>query len=347
MKLCQAAFAIAAMIAVFAACSSEEASTATPRGTSTPTPEPTVAPGHDAWVSVSVATVWHSPDAVRDVDQPALENPVRIRDWLAISVADRADLEGRADSQALLGDRVSVLAIDGDWAQVVVPDQATPLDSRGYPGWVPVRQLSALAPRPSGDLMTVLAKTAWLKDADGKQVMEIGFGTTLPVYEDDHAISKVGLPDGKTLFMEDVAAEIYCANSPALTPVDQVLPNFVGFYVGTPYLSGGTSGFGFDSAGFVYQIYRFLGVAVPRDAAAQEEAGTAVSRDELQPGDLVYFDGGYGIYIGAGEVVYAPKSGPAVRQATMDAKTFAGARRVLTLQTARPPAPPGTRCGAP
>lgn len=344
-----AGFAVALVIS---ACSDDAEQSATPNGTATPSPAPTIAAGNDAWASVSVATLWRSPEAVRDVDQPALENPVRIDAWLRMSDVDRADLVGRAGSQVLLGERVSVLAIGGDWAQVVVPDQATPLDSRGYPGWIPVRQLSAIAPKPSNNLMSVLAKRAWLKDAKGKQVLEIGFGTTLPVYEDNHAISKVGLPGDETLFMEDVAAEIYCAGSPALEPIDQVLPNFVSFFVGAPYLPGGVSGFGFDSAGFVYQIYRFLGVTVPRDVAAQQDAGVAVSRDALQPGDLVFFDGGdSGIFIGNGTMVYAPKSGPAVAQASIDqepsASTFAGARRVLALQTARPPAGPGTLCVGP
>ena len=145
-----------------------------------PTP-PQVRAGASAWVAVSVATAWRSPASPRAVDAPALANPARIRQWLAsMSVNDQAGLIDRADSQTLLGDRVLVLAISGAWAKIVVPDQSTPLDSRGYPGWVPIAQLSAVAPPTTQYVATVVASTAWLLQG-GVQTIEVSFGTRLPV----------------------------------------------------------------------------------------------------------------------------------------------------------------------
>jgi hypothetical protein len=122
---------------------SPTAVTSTPRRT-----PPEVRGGAPAYVAVAMATVWRSPSSPRPVDAPALTNPVRVREWLAaLSASDQSGLIGRADTQMLLGDQVEVLALSGAWASVVVPDQATTLDSRGYPGWVPTVQLSPVAPQ--------------------------------------------------------------------------------------------------------------------------------------------------------------------------------------------------------
>ena len=57
----------------------------------------------------------------------------------------RADLtdSNRTQTQALYGAPVLVLARQGAWSQVVVPRQPTPRDARGYPGWIPTRQLTS------------------------------------------------------------------------------------------------------------------------------------------------------------------------------------------------------------
>jgi hypothetical protein len=90
--------------------------------------------GGTAFVAVTVATGWHSSTSPRGVDAPALANPVRIRAWLAsLSPSQQAGLIGRVDTQVLLGDRVLLIELTGTWARVVVADQATPIDARGYP----------------------------------------------------------------------------------------------------------------------------------------------------------------------------------------------------------------------
>jgi hypothetical protein len=85
-----------------------------------------------------VATLWHLPTSPRSVDASALTDPVDVRHWLAaMTTTQRRDLNGRVDSQLLLGEKVVVDKRQGTWAHVVVPDQPTPLDARGYPGWIP------------------------------------------------------------------------------------------------------------------------------------------------------------------------------------------------------------------
>ena len=98
-----------------------------------------------AYVTVSVATVWTTPQSPRPVDHPALTNPVDIRGWLSAMTPDQQEAltsDNLDQTQALFGDRVVVVGEQGDWDEVVVPDQPTPKNSQGYPGWIPKAQLT-------------------------------------------------------------------------------------------------------------------------------------------------------------------------------------------------------------
>jgi peptidoglycan DL-endopeptidase CwlO len=104
-------------------------------------------------------------------------------------------------------------------------------------------------------------------------------------------------------------------------------------YLGVPYVWGGASPSGFDCSGFTMYAFAQVGVSLPHNAAMQYGYGSPVARENLQPGDLVFFNGlGHvGIYIGGNQMIHAPHTGDVVKISTLTgwyAATYVGARRL-------------------
>ena len=105
--------------------------------------------------------------------------------------------------------------------------------------------------------------------------------------------------------------------------------------LGKPYVYATAGPDTFDCSGLVVYSYAAVGVSLPHSSYELWNAGVYVSKDQLQPGDLVFFDGlGHvGIYIGGGQFIHAPHTGDVVKISNLNdgwyAATYVGARRIL------------------
>lgn len=147
----------------------------------------------------------------------------------------------------------------------------------------------------------------------------------------------------------------FLADQGLLTKIDKVrqnvshkaselVVNAMGF-LGVPYKWGGTdAGTGFDCSGFVMSVYQqSIGLLLPRKAEEQAAATQKIDQNDLQPGDLVFFNtmrrafSHVGIYLGNGKFIHAPRPGAEVRIESMGGsywqRRFDGARRVAGSAT--------------
>jgi len=252
------------------------------------------APAPTATVRVPVANVWEAPDAGHLPLDP------HVWPTAAVTVAQRLALVGHMPTQVLYGERVRVLARRGGWTKIVVPDQPSPLDARGYPGWVRSWQLGPAFSAP----LVVTVKVARLPNGT-----QIGFGSQVPAG---------ALPAAATRRLPVTRAGIV-----------KTAEQFLGLH----YLWGGLSRWGYDCSGLTWAAYRAHGITIPRDADAQFAAGRPVSLRQMLPGDLLFYEqpvvGHVAMYIGGGKMIEAPNSRSEVRIVPVRTSDFRGVRRYL------------------
>jgi len=277
-------------------------------------------PGDTAAIDVSVATLWKAPNLYRSIDRPSVTNPVDPARWSRnlSTTESRVWLDSHVQTQALYGQLVTVLALREGWAKVAVHDEPDPQDPRGYPGWLPLRQLKP-AYDATGPSVVVQEPTATL-GVRGR-TGQLSYGTRLPVVGG----SRVRTPDG--------IGTLTGAREP-LPPSNASVIAQAKRFLGVHYLWGGLSSWGFDCSGLIWTVYRAHGLTIPRDADPQMHHGTPVARNALRPGDLLFFGSpGYAehvtIYLGRGVQIEAPDSAHRVRISPVRWAHYIGARRYL------------------
>lgn len=297
-----------------------------------------------AYVDVSVATLWTNPSKPRPkIDTPALTNPVDLQQWLD-NMPTRADrleltLKNATQTQALLGNKVYILAQQKGWDEVAVPGQPTPKNPLGYPGWVPAVQLvqspayAQLQNRPFA--LVNGAPTVWLYNDPqlSQPFMQISYDTRLPVLElnGNKTAIEVQTPTQGPKWLSTKTADVYTTNSDIPYPTAAQLVKTEEMFVGGTYLWAGRSGFMVDSSGLPELVYDGNGITIPRDENAQAISGLwfgypRLSNTDvagLKLGDELFYAGNNGtdtegiyhgaMYVGNGEMEEAYGAGFPVR----------------------------------
>jgi cell wall-associated NlpC family hydrolase len=278
-------------------------------------------PGEHAAIDVSVATLWKAPNLARAIDRPSLTNPVDPAQWShdLATTESRVWLDSHVQTQALYGQQVVVLARSAGWARVAVVDEPDPQNVHGYPGWLPVSQLAPDFDR-SGNPVVVLARTGTLRIRG--RTLQLSYGTELP------SLSKgrVRTPDGIGT-LTGTAPTLRATNASIIAQAKR--------FLGTHYLWGGLSSWGFDCSGIIWDVYRAHGLTIPRDADPQRHHGRPVARSALRRGDILFFGSpSYAehdaIYLGGDRMLEAPDSAHRVRIVPVRWTYYIGARRYLT-----------------
>ncbi|QDP97635.1 hypothetical protein FOE78_18500 [Microlunatus elymi] len=121
------------------------------------------------------------------------------------------------------------------------------------------------------------------------------------------------------------------AAAPAASGKGAQVVAFAKAQIGKPYVFGATGPGSYDCSGLTLAAWKSVGVQLDRTSQAQFGDGVSVSRDQLQPGDLVFFYGSspshVGIYVGGGTIIHAPRPGQSVEYTKMSYMPFSGARR--------------------
>ncbi|UOX85137.1 NlpC/P60 family protein [Amycolatopsis sp. FBCC-B4732] len=120
------------------------------------------------------------------------------------------------------------------------------------------------------------------------------------------------------------APNVQAPTAAAQTAVDAALSK-----LGSPYGWGDTGPSSFDCSGLMLWAYGKAGIKLPRSSREQSTFGAAVPRDQLQPGDLVFYYSPVshvGMYLGDGKMVHAPDTGDVVKISPLQSQ-YAGARR--------------------
>ncbi|MFB1081866.1 NlpC/P60 family protein [Jeotgalibacillus sp. JSM ZJ347] len=273
-----------------------------------------------AQINVTAATLWTEPASPRDLDQPALEAPVRIDAWLeGMTAEERKELldGNKVQSQVLYGETVTIEEVNDGWAHVVVLSQSSKKHPAGYPGWIPFSQLTEINEdnmEASEEKAIITADFTPLLNEGGEALVTLAFTTILPVTDLEDGMVGVHTPHGQAFVKRD-AVKLFTGELEKGTPA-AILKDGERF-LDLLYLWGGMTPYGYDCSGFSYSMMRANGYLIPRDASDQAADGKEIAKEDVQPGDLIFFayEEGKGrlhhvaIYQGDGKMIHSPTPG--------------------------------------
>ncbi|MBE1875239.1 C40 family peptidase [Myceligenerans pegani] len=163
---------------------------------------------------------------------------------------------------------------------------------------------------------------------DAKMAAESGVVSVTPASENEEyqaqlaaeAAAEEAAAAAAAAAEEAAAAEAAAASAATSVPASangSEIISIASRYVGTPYLSGGSTPSGFDCSGFTAYVYAQVGISLPHSSSAQAAGGTVVPASAAVAGDLIYAPGHIGIYAGGSTMIDAPRPGGTVQFRTI------------------------------
>ncbi|MEC0093391.1 C40 family peptidase [Paenibacillus macquariensis] len=123
---------------------------------------------------------------------------------------------------------------------------------------------------------------------------------------------------------------------------DSALDKAIAPAIGSPYVASGNDTSGFDCSGFTTYVFNKLSIDLPRQSGSQYSMGTAVSRNDLREGDLVFFNttgkgvSHVGIFVGNGKFAHASSSNGVIINSLSESyyvSRYVGAKRIMSNDT--------------
>lgn len=253
------------------------------------------------------------------------------------------------------GTKVNVVGVSSGWYKVTYNGKT------GYihPDYITLASSSAgTAIAPSNTVTSTTGTAGKVKcsssvnlrseaNTSSSILAELKNGTAVTVLSTSNGWSKVSYAGKAGYISADylVTASSGTAISPSNTAASvsisakrQSVLNYAAQFLGVPYVYGGSTPSGFDCSGFTSYVFKNTVGSIPRVAQAQYDATTRVSRDDLLPGDLVFFGSStssishVGIYVGSNQFIHAPSTGDVVKYSSLTgsyATRYQGAGRVI------------------